>query len=101
MGLLASHWVRSLSIVIIIHYCAYTYCYYNNNYGDTKSLKLVYAKTLSAKTLKLIPTINSNLKVYRRLQTLERQDRELRMQEQEELERDTHEIVEGVKALTI
>ena len=37
----------------------------------------------------------------RRLQTLERQDRELRMQEQEELERDTHEIVEGVKALPI
>ena len=29
-----------------------------------KSLKLVYAKTLSAKTLKLVLAINSNLKVY-------------------------------------
>ena len=28
-----------------------------------KSLKLVYAKTLSAKTLKLVLAINSNLKV--------------------------------------
>ena len=30
-----------------------------------KSLKLVYAKTLSAKTLKLVLAINSNLKVLR------------------------------------
>ena len=31
--------------------------------GTQKSLKLVYAKTLSAKTLKLVLAINSNLKV--------------------------------------
>ena len=35
-----------------------------------KSLKLVYAKTISAKTLKLVLAINSNLKVCGKCQAL-------------------------------